>query len=656
MSAYKELIQTLVAAYGRHLPLRDVYFKCFHDRIAKNLGKRADGCFPDNGFIVHLAKLTGLLNLKLDLSAEEKKAIVADADKSLQNCFDLLGSGEVELNPIKWSTDFIHGYEWKKGTYYRKYTQVDLSNNADVKVPRELSRCHHLLRLAVAYRLTGEEKYARTVIEHITDWIEENPLMYSINWGCAMDVGIRAVNWIWALALIDGYDANKSDLRRIKESIYQHGWFIYQNLEGSNLGYNNNHYFSDIVGLLHISLLFKNDNEASKWLRFAIKSFFRETRFQILPSGMSYEGSTNYNRLVLELVMTSVILMKRNGIDVPPDIWYRLESMFDFVMKLTMPDGTMPIVGDQDNGRLLSFGIEDLNDHRYLYSVGAMLFNRGDFKRESTGYNIYSALLAGTKDEFDRVSERDYLKKSKLLRDAGLALMRKDDNYLLFNTDNQGMYRDSGTGMSHTHCDWFSFVLCAKGVPFIIDPGSYVYSSDANARNLFRSSKMHNTIVVDGKNQVSFNDKLLWDMKRKVTPVLSVWESNEKEDRIDCTHEGYSWLGDQITHNRQIRFDKDAESWEIQDTVTSAGNHMVGAYYHLDPQVQVSLSGKNAILLSNGVKLYMDFEVNDEFVVELEEDKVSKGYGQKMDSKTIVVSTKGQKELIINTKIWQRKD
>lgn len=656
MSAYKDLLETLVAAFGRHLPLRDCYFRCFYKHILHNLVRHANYCLSDESFITCLTKATGLKELQLDLSAREKDVIIADADKSLQYRFDLLGSGEVVLDPIKWSTDFIHGYEWKKGLYYRKYTQVDLSNNADVKVPRELSRCHHLIRLAVAYRLASKEKYARAVIEHITDWIDENPLMYSINWGCAMDVGIRAVNWIWALSLINGYDAGHSDLRRIKESLYQHGWFIYHNLEGSNFGYNNNHYFSDIVGLLHIALLFKGDKDANKWLRFAVKSFFRETRLQVLPSGMSYEGSTSYNRLVLELVMTTVILIKRNGIDVPPDIWYRLESMFDFVMKLTMPDGTMPIVGDQDNGRLLPFGIEDLNDHQYLLSVGAMLFNRGDFKLKSTGYNVYAALFAGTREEFNRITERESIKKSELIRDAGFALMCNEDNYLLFNTDNQGMYRDSGTEMSHTHCDWFSFVLSAKGIPFIIDPGSYVYSSNADARNLFRSTQMHNTVVVDGKNQVDFNEKLLWDMKRKATPVLNAWKSNENEDRIDCTHEGYSWLGERISHNRQIRFDKGNESWEIRDTVTETENHKVIAFFHFDPQVLCSLNDNSISLKSNGVELFMDFDINGASTIELEEGKVSKSYGQITDSKTLVVSAEGQKELIIKTKIWSRKN
>ena len=65
---------------------------------------------------------------------------------------------------------------------------VDNSNNADVKVPRELSRSHHLLWLGQAYLLTKNEKYVNEFIFQIENWIDENPIMKSINWGCAMDV------------------------------------------------------------------------------------------------------------------------------------------------------------------------------------------------------------------------------------------------------------------------------------------------------------------------------------------------------------------------------------------------------------------------------------------------------------------------------------
>ena len=62
----------------------------------------------------------------------------------------------------------------------------------------------------------------------MNNWIDENPLMYSINWGCTMDVAIRAVNWIWTLGLIIGSkELDNKTIEKIKVSLYQHGWFIF---------------------------------------------------------------------------------------------------------------------------------------------------------------------------------------------------------------------------------------------------------------------------------------------------------------------------------------------------------------------------------------------------------------------------------------------
>lgn len=656
MSSITDLLEMLVAGNSRRIPLRSTYYRCCHKGIVKRLNSKAEKALPTSEFMEKLVAITGV-TMTLDIDNQERNRIMADADKTVAGVFNMLGSGDVELNPIPWSKDFISGYEWEKGTYYKKYNQVDLSNNADVKVPRELSRCHHLLRLALAFRFTGDDKYAATIVAYITDWIDENPLLYSINWGCAMDVGIRAVNWIWALSLIKDYQISEVDIEKIRGSLYQHGWFIYNNLEGNNYSYNNNHYFSDIVGLLHVAMLFGKGKEVAKWLRLATTTFYRETRLQVLPSGMSLEGSTNYHRLVLELVLTSVVLLHRNGKDVPPDIWGRLESMFEFVMRLTMPDGTMPVVGDQDNGRLLPWGIEDLNDHRYLLSVGAMLFNRGDFKHSSTGYNIYASIFGGLREEYESIVEDTSTLGSQLFRDAGFALMRKDDNYLLFNADNQGMYRDTGTAMSHTHCDWFSFVLCANGVPFIVDPGSYVYSSDAKARNLFRSTKMHNTIVIDNENQEKMPEKQLWDYKRKSSPKLLDWQTDDNRDIIECEHYGYTWLSDAITHRRKVEFDKKNSVWLITDLVESGKNHNIAAYYHLDENVEATLEGQNVKLSSKGVVLNMAF-ISEEAItsISLGPSQVSKGYGKCLDSKAVVVTANTTNNIQLVTKIWQRKD
>ena len=86
--------------------------------------------------------------------------------------------------------------------------------------------------------------------------------------------------------------------------------------------------------------------------------------------------------------------------------------------------------------------------------------------------------------------------------------MRKKDNYLLFNATGKGKYPELGPG-THTHSDLFSFELFTYGKSFLVDPGSYVYTADADQRMLFRSTKMHNTVTVDGQSQNNINKEVL---------------------------------------------------------------------------------------------------------------------------------------------------
>ena len=207
----------------------------------------------------------------------------------------------VEVNPIDWHTDFKSGFTWKKGRFYKKYVTTDLSNNADVKVPWELSRCHHLLWLGEAYLITNEEKYAKEIVYQIENWIDENPLMQSVNWTCAMDVGIRATNWMYAINMIvSSENATEDFIKKVYRSLYEHGFFIYNNFE-KTFPYGSNHYASDIAGMLFISQLFNDIISGRKWWEFAIMEFTYEIRNEILPSGVQFEFCTSYHRMISEM-------------------------------------------------------------------------------------------------------------------------------------------------------------------------------------------------------------------------------------------------------------------------------------------------------------------------------------------------------------------
>ncbi len=164
----------------------------------------------------------------------------------LAHRFDLLGSGPVDLGPeIDWQRDFVHGRSWPLVHHTRIRTSY--GDGSDIKVPWELSRAQHLPILAAAHRLTGEARYADEVGAQLRAWIAANPVEYGVNWACTMDVGIRAANWIAALALLG--PAPWTD--EVAASLLLHGRFIRSHLE-THIA-RGNHYLSDVVGLLVVA-------------------------------------------------------------------------------------------------------------------------------------------------------------------------------------------------------------------------------------------------------------------------------------------------------------------------------------------------------------------------------------------------------------------
>lgn len=587
-----------------------------------------------------MARLSAALSIpaNIDIDETERGSIIMAANKTNQGIYNLLGSGEVPLNPIEWHTDFKMGFKWPPGTFYKKYNQENIGSGADVKGPRELSRCHHLLRLGLAYKMTGDKEYSEICVKQMMDWIKENPLMFSINWGCTMDVAIRAVNWIWTLGLI--YDSEKLDITSvdsIKSSLYQHGWFIFRNPENNSI-YHGNHYLSDLAGQIHLGLLFQGMKEPNNWLDKGKEELFREIRLQILPTGMSFERSTNYNRLVLEIILITILVLKKNNHEIPSDISFRLERMFEFIMYSLKPDGTSPIIGDKDNGRLLPFGAETTNDFRYLLSLGALLFDRSDFKQHGEGYNIYCSILTGKAayEKWDIIPDERIELGSKAFPDAGLYIMRTKDDYLIFNATGKGKYPEIGPA-SHTHSDLFSFELFTLGKSFLVDPGTYLYTADPEMRMLFRSTKMHNTVTVDGLSQNQIYKEVLWDFKRDAIPEILKWESNSKMDLVVAVHNGYNRLPEPVTHQRTIIFDKLNKKWKIEDLISGQGNHSIEWFFHYDAGIDFIIDGNIVkTICDDNRNIMLTFEEKHGLKLKKEKSFVSKSYGMKEDGNVLV--------------------
>ena len=183
---------------------------------------------------------------------------------------------------------------------------------SDVKVPRELSRFNHVSLLAIGNR----EENCKEFLLQITDWIVNNNLYKGLNWACNMDVALRVTNWIIGLNLFHKQISKyPTILNTIFNSIEDHGNFIYQNLEYYGEKYpTENHYLSNIVGLIYIGVNFPEMKGSKIWLRFGIQELISEMKKQVNNDGVNYESSNGYHRLVGELFLSSSMMIEKLSI------------------------------------------------------------------------------------------------------------------------------------------------------------------------------------------------------------------------------------------------------------------------------------------------------------------------------------------------------
>ena len=494
------------------------------------------------------------------------EATIESADRVCNHLFDLLGSGPVMLGDrIDWHRDFKSGFRWNPGLSF-----LDVAHGheagVDIKVPWELSRGHHLVLLAQTALLTGDEKYSGECVAQMADWIAANPAGYGVNWACPMEVAIRAVNWLWALALVaESPDVSDSWMAEVLAALIAHGRYVMANLEVRDDGVTTNHYLADVVGLLYLGLCLKEVRDAESWRAFAIRELVREMDRQVLPDGVHYESSLSYHRLVTEMFLSSAVLCRRHGVELPQAFYDRLAKMCAFVEGYTKPNGLAPQVGDGDNGRLhvlTGYGLCDIRDHRHLLAVGGVFFDREDWLAAAGPWWVEGLWFGGAQQTAPRAEEREQVQhRSVAFPEGGFYILRGQDDYVLFNCNPPGT---SGVG-SHKHNDLLSLEVQLGGEDILVDPGCFLYTSDSQAYNRFRGTAYHSTVRVDQTEQNRLIPGKLFCLHPDSRLHVLQWEIDGPVELVAAEHDGYGRLSDPVRHRREVRYHRTNGSWRVID-------------------------------------------------------------------------------------------
>lgn len=566
---------------------------------------------------------------------ETAKLISRARQIATEHRWSLLGFGEKSFGSgeIDWHLDPLSNADWP--LTYHADINLTRHDGSDVRVVWELNRLAHLITLGRAYSITNDEELAAEFFRQIASWRTQNPVWRGINWNCAMEVALRAMNLLAAFTLfLRASQMDEESLAELLMMFDQHGAHIRHNLEFSHIA-TSNHYLADVTGLLWLGVMLPELEAAREWREFGLRELLSEMDKQVLPDGADYEASTGYHRLKVELFLYSFVLCHLNGIDIEEKYWSQLRAMIEYVRAYLRPDGRAPLVGDSDSGQVLPIVAHSGDDHAYVSVLGAAIFREPRFKAGGPRAPEELLWILGERGVRDyRALPAAEPQRSQAFADAGTYVLRADDLYLLFNASGNGV---NGRG-SHGHNDALGIEVSACGTAFIVDPGSYVYTADLAERHLFRSTAYHSTVQVDVAEQNTTDAAAPFILGDEAHPRVLEWDTTPESDFVLAEHYGYQRLPQPVTHQRRVVFNKQRGFWFLSDRLSGEGEHELSFRFHFAPGLETRVRSDGFVEVRdkiNGARLLIlarELNVAPAIQPELEARFSSRDYGAKEPS------------------------
>jgi hypothetical protein len=318
---------------------------------------------------------------------DERDAIIKTAEAALAGKFSLLGHANLSFGdppdtPIDWRLDPVSG---KRAPlrHWSKLHPLDPLGGGDPKVVWELNRHAHFVTLGQAYCLTDDNRFAAAFVDQVSAWIDANPVGMGVNWASSLEVAFRSIAWLWALGLcVDSGVVTPDFFARLLKSLIAHGRHIERFL--SYYFSPNTHLTGEALGLFYLGLALPEMKRAEGWRNLGLQILLDQATKQVRADGVYFEQSSYYHRYTTDFYTHLFALTRANDIKLDRSsettLLQKLEALLDHMMWITRPDGTSPLFGDDDGGRLIKLAARAANDFRDTLAIGSAVLNRGDWK------------------------------------------------------------------------------------------------------------------------------------------------------------------------------------------------------------------------------------------------------------------------------------
>ncbi len=508
-------------------------------------------------------------------------SIVSRAERICRHQFDLLGYEGLDYGKdIDWHRDVASGRRAPRKPWY-KIDFLDFAACGDVKVTWELNRHQHLVILAKAFRLTDDRRFLDELVAQWHGWDRQNPYPIGVNWASSLEVAFRALSWLWVRELLAGCSGVDADFRRGLDARLA---LSARHLERYLSTYfsPNTHLLGEAVALFFLGTLCAAA-DAPRWQKLGWEITLEQAQRQVQPDGFHFEQSTYYHVYALDFFLHARILAERNGVQVPKELDATLQRMLECLSTLAQA-GPPPRFGDDDGGRLFD-GQRNRPEHLLdPLATGAVLFSRPDFKRgeDCLPEETVWLLGPGAVERFAKLPCADDRLHSAALAGSGFHVMVEPATraQLTIRAGQQG-----AMGGGHSHADALSLQLSAGGQELLTDAGTCVYVGPGNERRYFRGTGAHNTVQVDGLDQMEASGPFPWDSDAPVE--VERWIERGGFALLSAKHLGYARLDPPVVHRRKV-FQLGGRFWFVLDIVEGAGQHQVDVRWRLAPGLKWS--------------------------------------------------------------------
>lgn len=427
-------------------------------------------------------------------------------------------------------------------------------------------------------------------------WVHENPPRETVGWE-AYPTSLRVVNWIkWSFRF------NKLSKLCVK-SLFNQGLLLEKNIEYHILG---NHFFANGKALIFLGVFFDN-TIANRWIRKGMQMISEALNDQILPDGAHYELSPMYHSIILEDILDLINILRLYSPGEDESLLNELENvipeMLTWMTHMSFDDGHISSFNDSANN--ITSNPQDIIN--YAVALG--------FKAPKK--NITNKL--------------DYYH----LESSGYIVIYKNDFKIILDVAKLG----PDNLLAHGHADTLTFELAKGANRIFVNSGTSCYGL-SKRRDFERSTKAHNTVEV---NNVSSSET--WSSfrvaKRAYPYDLSIKKYNENLD-INCSHDGYKRLSNNLSHSRLWNFNENIIA--IEDTINGHHESAVSRFIlHSDVVLNRITDNNFNIILADSFVIKLNICIGNARIVEWEH---TNEFGCVYKTVCIEVSLLGGKSLI----------